>query len=208
MSALFLLRHGQTDWTAARRLQGRSDIPLNAAGRSKVETWQLPERAVHGQWMSSPLARAIETAEILRRCYRPSGDLLIEPRLAEMSFGEWEGQTLAELRSIHGPMMAEREGRGLDFRAPGGESPRDVQNRLRSLLKELYAESRDVLAITHKGVIRALYTLASGWDMRGKPPHRLAGNVIHEVEIDRTGLRIVALNIPLHRQPRAIEVNS
>src|SRR5262245_24357404 len=105
MSALFLLRHGQTDWTAARRLQGRSDIPLNAAGRRKVETWQLPERAVHGQWMSSPLARALETAEILRRCYRPSGDLLIEPRLAEMSFGEWEGQTLAELRSIHGPMM-------------------------------------------------------------------------------------------------------
>src|SRR5262245_8582629 len=172
MSALFLLRHGPTEWTAARRLQGRSDIPLSAAGRSTVETWQLPERAAHGLWISSPLLRSLETAEILRRCYRPSGDLLIESRLAEMSFGEWEGQTLAELRATHGPVMAEWEGRGLDFRAPGGESPRDVQDRLRSWLKELCAESKDVLAITHKGVIRALYALASGWDMRAKPMHR------------------------------------
>ncbi len=208
MSTLFLLRHGPTEWTAAGRLQGRSDIPLNAAGRSMVETWQLPERAVHGEWISSPLSRSTETAEILRRCYRPTGDLLIEPRLAEMSFGEWEGQTLPELRSIHGPVMAEWEGRGLDFRAPGGESPRDVQDRLRPWLEELTAENKDVLAITHKGVMRALYALASGWDMRGKPPHRLVDDAIHEFELDRTGFRIVTLNIPLHRQARAAEASS
>ncbi len=208
MSALFLLRHGPTEWTAARRLQGRSDIPLNAAGRSMVETWQLPERAVRSEWMSSPLSRSTATAEILRRCYCPTGDFLIETRLAEMSFGEWEGQTLPELRSIHGPVVAEWEGRGLDFRAPGGESPRDVQDRLQPWLEELTAENKDVLAITHKGVMRALYALASGWDMRGKPPHRLADNAIHEFELDRTGLRIATLNIPLHRQARTVEAFS
>jgi len=62
MSTLFLLRHGPTEWTAARRLQGRSDIPLSARGRSMVESWQLPERAVQSEWISSPLARAMETA--------------------------------------------------------------------------------------------------------------------------------------------------
>jgi len=201
MSALFLLRHGPTEWTAARRLQGRSNIPLSEAGRSMVEAWQVPERAVHGEWISSPLSRSTETAEILRRYYRPAGDLLIEPRLAEMSFGEWEGQTLSELRSIHGRVMVEWEGRGLDFRAPGGESPRDVQNRLRAWLEELTAENRDVLAITHKGVIRALYALASGWDMCGKPPHRLADNAVHEFGLDRAGIRIGRLNISLQARP-------
>lgn len=115
-----------------------------------------------------------------------------------MSFGEWEGQGLTELRSIHGPVMAEWESRGLDFRAPGGESPRDVQDRLRPWLEELIADNSDILAIAHKGVMRALYALASGWDMRGKPAHRLADNAIHEFELDRTGLRVGRLNISLH----------
>jgi probable phosphoglycerate mutase len=208
MSALFLLRHGPTEWTAARRLQGRSDIPLSAAGRSVVETWQLPERAAHGEWISSPLGRATETAAILRRRYRRAAPLLIEALLVEMSFGEWEGQTLAELRAIHGPAMAEREGRGLDFRAPGGESPRDVQDRLRPWLERLTAENKDVLAITHKGVLRALYALASGWDMRGKAPHRLANNVAHEFQLDRTGIRIRRLNIPLQQRTHPAEAPS
>jgi len=197
MSSLFLLRHGPTEWTAARRLQGRSDISLSTAGRSVVESWRLPERAAHGDWISSPLGRATETAEILRRSHRQATDLLIEPRLVEMSFGEWEGQTLADLRAIHGMAMIEWEGRGLDFRAPGGESPRDVQDRLRPWLEQLAAGDKDALAVTHKGVMRALYALASGWDMRGKAPHRLLDNAAHEFELDRAGLRIRRLNIPL-----------
>jgi len=205
MATLFLLRHGPTEWTAARRLQGRSDIPLSAAGRSAVEAWQLPERAAHGAWISSPLGRATETAAILRRRYRQVAPLAIDACLVEMSFGEWEGQTLAALRSLHGPAMVEREGRGLDFRAPGGESPRDVQNRLRPWLERVTAETKDVLAITHKGVLRALYALASGWDMRGKAPHRLADNVMHEFELDRTGIRVRRLNIPLQHATRTAE---
>lgn len=208
MAALFLLRHGPTEWTASRRLQGRSDIPLSAAGRSVVETWQLPERAAQGDWISSPLGRATETATILRRRYRQASPLLIEALLVEMSFGEWEGQTLAELRAIHGPVMVEREGRGLDFRAPGGESPRDVQDRLQPWLERLTAENKDTLAVTHKGVLRALYALASGWDMRGKAPHRLIDNVIHEFALDRTGIRIQRLNIPLQSRTRPVEAPS
>jgi broad specificity phosphatase PhoE len=208
MATLFLLRHGPTEWTVARRLQGRSDIPLSAEGRRAVESWQLPDRAAQSEWVSSPLSRCAETADILRRRHRRSGQLLIEPRLVEMGFGEWEGQTLAALRSIHGQAMAELEGRGLDFQAPGGESPRDVQDRLRSWLDEIVAANKDVLAITHKGVMRALYALASGWDMRQKPAQRLADNAVHAFELDRGRFRIGRLNISLQPQAHPTEAPS
>src|SRR3546814_16815565 len=71
-------------------------------------------------------------------------------------------------------LMAANEARGLDFRPPGGESPRDVQDRLRPLLAELADAGEDVVAVSHKGVLRALYALASGWDLRGKPATKLA----------------------------------
>jgi probable phosphoglycerate mutase len=70
--------------------------------------------------------------------------------------------------------MAANEARGLDFRPPGGESPREVCARLQALLAELAADPQPVVAVCHKGVIRAALVLATGWDMRSKPPLRLA----------------------------------
>src|SRR3546814_14767208 len=99
---------------------------------------------------------------------------LAESRLVETDWGAWEGRTLAELRADLGAGMAANEARGLDFRPPGGESPRDVQDRLRPLLAELADAGEDVVAVTHTGVLRALYALASGWAMRGKPATKLA----------------------------------
>jgi len=112
-------------------------------------------------------------------------DFAIEPRLTEMDWGDWEGRTLAELRAGLGRVMAENEAAGLDFRPSGGESPRDVQARLKPLLVELAVAGRATAAITHKGVIRAVYGLAAGWDMHGKPPHRLSSAAAHLFRLDR-----------------------
>jgi probable phosphoglycerate mutase len=194
-----LLRHGPTDWSTAHRLQGRSDVPLSVEGRALVGRWRLPERAMSAQWVASPLRRCQETAAILRDRHRFAEIVSVEARLVEMSFGEWEGRTLSELRSRHGPAMAELEGRGLDFRAPGGESPREVQDRLTPWLKDIGAAGNDVFAITHKGVIRALYALASGWNMRVKPNDRLANDSLHIFAVDDgPTLRIDRLNVALN----------
>jgi len=170
---------------------------LNDEGRAIVGGWTLPESAMSARWVTSPLQRCQETASILRHRHRFAGTIGVETRLVEMSFGEWEGRTLQELRSIHGPAMAELEGSGLDFRAPGGESPREVQTRLTPWLEEIANAGDDVLAITHKGVIRALYSLASGWDMRTKPKDRLADGAVQMFAIDGGGLRTGRLNIAL-----------
>jgi probable phosphoglycerate mutase len=118
-----------------------------------------------------------------------------------MRHGAWEGRRLADLRAEFGADMAANEARGLDYRAPGGESPRELQARLRPWLVEVAAAGEPVLAIAHKGVIRALYAAASGWDMTGKPPERLTDEALHCFRLDRDGaLAIDRLNLPLRAE--------
>ncbi len=173
MTPLVLIRHGPTQWNLDGRIQGRADPPLSPEGCAEVSAWRLPPemtgaRARDWIWLVSPLARARETAALLTD-QAVSG----EPALIEMDWGAWEGRRLADLRAEGGAAMAAAEARGLDFQPPGGESPRQVQDRLRPLLERLAALGRPVVAVTHKGVIRALYARASGWDMTGRAPEKL-----------------------------------
>ncbi|HEY2891008.1 MAG TPA: histidine phosphatase family protein [Dongiaceae bacterium] len=193
MARLALLRHGPTAWTAERRLQGRTDLPLSPAGRAAVTHWQMPREVDGFAWMTSPLKRARETAALLGH-----GEARIDPRLIEMSFGEWEGRRLAELAAELGPDMAALEDRGLDFCAPGGESPREVQQRLAPFLLETGKGGIDRLAVAHKAVIRALYAQATGWPMVGKPPQRLTEFALHVFAVAHDGgIALSKLNLPL-----------
>jgi broad specificity phosphatase PhoE len=182
MTLLAVLRHGPTDWSVARRLQGWRDIPLSPAGRETVASWRLPAALAGCTWVTSPLRRAVETAEILGLAARR------EARLIEMAWGEWEGLSLAELAAHPGAALAERAAAGLDFQPPGGESPRQVQARLKPLLAEIARAGDPVGAVTHKGVIRALFALASGWDLLGKAPARLDWHSAHLFRLDAAGL--------------------
>ena len=183
---LTLLRHGPTDWTADRRLQGHTDRPLSPAGRAAVAAWRPPALADGTLVLTSPLARARETAALLGL------DAVVEPRLIEADWGTWEGRRLADLARDPDARLAERERDGLDFRPPGGESPRALQARLAPLLAELAAAGRPVLAVTHKGVIRAVYAMATGWDMLRPPPDRLDEDACQHFRLDPAGRPAVA----------------
>lgn len=132
--------------------------------------------------VSSPLSRCVQTAALLG-----APDAWHEPRIIEMDWGEWEGRTLAELREELGDAMAQNEARGLDFRPPGGESPRAVIERIKPWLREIAAAGVPTLAVTHRGVIRAILAEASGWDMRGKPPAKLDWRAVHFFMLDAQG---------------------
>jgi probable phosphoglycerate mutase len=195
MTALVLIRHAPTPWNRAKRLQGHSDIALDDAGRAVAASWR-PGVAGWIGWrlLSSPLRRASETAELLF----PGQSITIEPRLIEMSFGDWEGKTLTQLRGEKGAEVEEREVMGLDFQAPGGESPRQVQQRLQPLLAELARDNRNTVCIAHKAVLRALYAWAVGWDMRVKPPQKVQFGCAHLFDLDVAGRPALRqLNIPL-----------
>jgi probable phosphoglycerate mutase len=169
MSLLALIRHGATDWNAERRLQGRADRPLSEAGRAAVRAWRLPPLLAEAEWAASPLARARETAALLH-----PASARVEERLIEMDWGTWEGRTRAELVAEFGRPDLDRNPLGLDFRAPGGESPREVISRLKPWIAECARCGAAAMAVTHRGILRALYAEATGWDMIGPPPEPLA----------------------------------
>lgn len=164
---LAVIRHAPTAWNRERRLQGRADIPITAAAQEALARCALPPPYRDWRVLSSPLSRCLQTAAALGL------DADVDPRLIEMDWGDFQGHTIEALRRRGGAAFRTEESRGLDFRPPGGESPRDVQARLAPLLAELAAQARPTLAVTHRGVIRAIYARAAGWNMTGRPPHRL-----------------------------------
>ena len=163
MPVLYFIRHGETDFNVAQRLQGRSETRLNARGRTQgreiaAVLRELFERERHRPsdfaYVSSPLLRARETMELLR------GELGLDPktyeiddRLAEISYGEWEGFTLAEIQARDPGVLQRRERDKWDFRPPGGKSYREVAGRVAAWYATV---TRDTVLAAHGGVARAL----------------------------------------------------
>lgn len=145
MTILLFVRHGPTDWTAERRLQGRTDVDLSAVGRAEagrlrpvVDEW-MPRRAV-----VSPLSRTLSTAAILT-------DLAVDvdDRLAEASLGEWEGRTPDALGADYARWRAGA------LVPPGGETLADLMSRVADAAHDAAAHEGPVLVVTHGGVVRA-----------------------------------------------------
>lgn len=163
MSVLYFLRHGETDFNIAHRLQGRYETAINARGRSQAKHCagvlrdlfaREPRAAADYAYVSSPLKRARETMEVLRATLDlDATDYAVDDRLQEISYGEWEGSTLAEISARDPQLLAQREQNKWDFRPPGGESYRDVAARV----GHWYATvSRDTVMTAHGGIARAL----------------------------------------------------
>ena len=165
----FIIRHGQTDWNAERRLQGQQDIPLNDTGRSQargngVKLAQAAGDLSHYAFVSSPLSRARETMELVREnAGLVPSDYALEPRLKEICFGDWEGSTLAEIGKTAGDRLAKRNAKKWDFVPPGelAESYEILSWRVGSWLKAL---DRPTVAVCHGGVVRCIFKLAGALD--------------------------------------------
>ena len=197
---LALVRHGPTEWNAQNRFQGSIDIPLSAEGIARMGALAPPEGFEGARAFSSPLTRAVQTAELLG-----FPNPIIDARLVEQNWGEWEGLTRMEVVLREGPDIFDRAGSGLTFRPPGGESAAEVRARLVTFLRDLAAQTdEDVIAVAHRGVLRAAYALARGWDLKGGMPDELDLSAAMILLVDETGhSRIGALNVPL--KPKAPE---
>jgi probable phosphoglycerate mutase len=191
---LVAIRHAPTEWNQAKRLQGRTDVALGTAGIAVAKSWRPDAAWAAYRVLASPLKRAQETARLLF----PDRPIALDPRLMEMDFGAWEGKALADLRAEPGAEAEARERLGLDFSAPGGETPRQVQARIQPLLTEIAVAEQPTIIVTHKAVLRALLSLATGWAMLGKPPVKLKADSAHLFRLDRSGgISVERMNVSL-----------
>jgi probable phosphoglycerate mutase len=160
---VYYIRHGETDWNVAGRLQGHRDIPLNARGREQAAHCGNILRDLFARegrdpaavdYLSSPLGRACQTMELARTGLGlPADGYAIEPRLTEISFGDWEGSTIAQLHQRDPVGIAQREHDKWHFLPPGGESYEMVSTRMREWYESL---QRDTVATAHGGTARGL----------------------------------------------------
>lgn len=193
MNRIAFIRHGPTQWNTDGLIQGQSDVPLSKVGREEVGRWRVPAALSAFDWVTSPLIRARETARLLG-----APVCALEDRLMEAHWGDWEGRNLKDLRRELGEELARNEARGLDLTPPGGESPRQVRARLAAWLAEVAPRRRPLVAVTHAGVLRAAYSLATGWDMKTDPPYHRGHGSAHLYDLGEDGtLTVRSLDIDL-----------
>ena len=158
MGRWFLVRHGETDWNAAGRAQGQSPVPLNAAGRAQARALAARLRPLHfSAAYASDLRRVTETAApILHGRDLP---LVTLRGLREKSFGAWEGMTFAEVETRYPERYAELVSNDGSFAPPGGESDRQLLQRVAAAvdrLREAHGhEQGNLLLVAHGGSLCA-----------------------------------------------------
>jgi broad specificity phosphatase PhoE len=157
---LLLVRHGVTDWNREGRFQGHLDPALADDGRAeadllaaRVASSELlrPQRVV-----SSPLARAVQTAEAIARALEPRApEVSGDPRWMEIGQGEWEGRTHRELAETDGQRYAAWRARAGERQPPGAEPIDDALRRVAAALDALLSTGPwPLTVVSHGGTLR------------------------------------------------------
>lgn len=146
-----LIRHGETEWTIARRHTGRTDVPLTENGRQQAK--QLGLRLAAQQFdlvLTSPLSRAAETCRLAGL-----GDAAVErDELMEWDYGDYEGLRSAEIRESRRGWLLFTDG------VPGGETAAEVAGRVDRVIADIRSVSGQVAVFAHGHLLRVL---ASRW---------------------------------------------
>jgi broad specificity phosphatase PhoE len=151
MTTILLVRHGETDWNAQRRVQGHSDTPLNETGREQARALagELAEERIDAVY-SSDLVRAHETARIVAESHGLA--VIAIPDLRERHFGTWEGLSDEEI--------LERFPEAADGTWGDGESRHEMARRVFDALQRIADTHPDgrVVVVSHGGPLRAVLT--------------------------------------------------
>ncbi len=192
-TCLYLLRHGETEFNVAGRLQGQRDSPLTARGRAQARAHGALLKTLIAEpeaWrvVASPLGRTMDTARLAcAELGLPEAAIETDPRLKEIAFGDWEGLTWAEAETRHPELWAAREADRWGFVVPGGESYAMVALRARAFLDE---PRGNTIVVSHGAtgrVMRGLYSRLAPAEMRTleqpqEALHRLTQGTITRID--------------------------
>jgi len=185
MTRFFLVRHGETEWNRLRKIQGISDIPLNDTGRSQAAALgDILSKHRFDLIVSSPLSRALETAQIVARKLGMPAPLVIQD-LVERNYGEAEGSSGLELDTLYPP--------GTEI--PGREDRAEVTKRVVRTLHDLAIRhpEADILAVAHGAVIRCVVDYAAP----GEYSEPITNCSVHSFSHVAGSLELVAFDDPM-----------
>lgn len=158
-----LMRHGRILDSGVKRFVGRTDLPINAEGRNQAKAWQKTFKQIQFEKIYvSDLLRTRQTAELC--C--PGQSVTTDPRLNEIDLGDWENLSFNQVKARF-PDDFEQRGRNIyHFRTPGGESFKDLKERVVPFFESLFSTaipaSGPTLVVSHSGIIRVMACLWAG----------------------------------------------
>jgi broad specificity phosphatase PhoE len=169
---LLLIRHAQSVWNAEGRWQGWADPPLSAGGerQTRLSAARLQAEPPFEVIVSSDLARARRTAQLMAEVLQVAGPHWIEPGLREYNVGDWSGCTLQQIES-RWPGDPARFAADAQFAPPGGESRTHFDSRVAAAGRQVAtraaaAQLDRMLVVAHGGVVRALARAAGQVEYR------------------------------------------
>ncbi|MES1258248.1 MAG: histidine phosphatase family protein [Acidobacteriota bacterium] len=144
---LWLIRHGETEWSLSGAHTGLTDIPLTKAGEEKAVGLREKLAGQHfALVLTSPLQRARRTCELAGL----GAQAQVEPNLVEWNYGEYEGRTTAEIRKERPGWYLFRDG------VPGGETVEQVGARAQAVIGRALTANGDVALFGHGHILRIL----------------------------------------------------
>lgn len=191
-----LLRHGETVWNSEKRVQGHANSPLTEAGKRQIANWAA--YLASGGWqriVCSDLGRVQETVAIINSTLRLP--VTIDKRLREQHWGDWEGLKVDDVRRDCSDFLAVQVTRGWDFCPPGGESRREVRDRVFAALAAMRSAlpERKLLVVCHLGVIKCLIYDVAGRKFLPDEPTLIKKGCMHHIHYRSAAYHLGALNI-------------
>lgn len=194
--SFYFLRHGETDWNLEQRLQGSTDIPLNATGRKQASNIiEILKKHPLDRIITSSLSRAHETAMIVNKVLRKP--LTVDEDLKERNFGIMEGRTHAEVQDFRQIMKLDDlplEENGYPC-APQAETYADFKTRVSLAIHRCLHDYADenIMFVSHGGVYRVLNRGIFNCDGTGPHAHSPNAHPLHFLRSD-AGWELITLS--------------
>lgn len=164
MTEIILARHGETEWNVAEVFRGQIDIDLNETGVKQAEllSGYLSTSAIAAVY-SSPLKRALKTAEIIAQPHKTKVD--VEPDLIDFNFGKWQGLSHQEVKEKYRDLYATWITHPEQVRMPDGEALEDVSKRVIRVRNKVIENHRGTVVIVgHRVVNKVMICTLLGLD--------------------------------------------
>jgi len=164
MAEIILVRHGETEWNVKQVFRGRIDIELSETGMKQAELLaeylsNIKVEAIY----SSPLKRALQTAEVIARYHRLNVEIV--PALIDFDFGRWQGLSRREVKDKYKELYTEWLENPHQIRIPDGEGLDEVRKRTLGLVESIIAKHEGTaILVSHRVVNKVLICALLGLD--------------------------------------------